>query len=230
MISALVERLRNEWKDRKISARLRNLGRVIRDGWPIGLFLVGCLVAWLVAVPFGESLQEKLQWSGWALQIFGLWTVAKGIRDTRKQFGRPSARDWLITWLKRIPKALSKPTDVSGTGTTAEASAVARGPSSRLGVRPDASVEEKLEALEKRLDNLEENVNEVRSEMRKKVSQLKKDLSKERRERAKEASKLKRQLEDLSVGGLTLEAVGVAWLLLGITLSSLPGEVASLLS
>jgi len=51
----------------------------------------------------------------------------------------------------------------------------------------------------------------------------------ERRARDEADAQIREQLESFSVGGLHLESMGLVWLFVGITLATLPGEIASLL-
>ena len=51
----------------------------------------------------------------------------------------------------------------------------------------------------------------------------------ERRARGEADAQILEQLKSFSVGGLHLESMGLVWLFVGITLATLPGEIASLL-
>lgn len=54
-------------------------------------------------------------------------------------------------------------------------------------------------------------------------------LEEEQRQRVAEVGQLSQRLEDLAVGDLHLETIGIFWLLLGIVFTNIPNEVTMLL-
>ena len=91
-------------------------------------------------------------------------------------------------------------------------------------------------SLDRRVALLEENLNRLRDEVDAKENKIGRELSavrgaieEERRAREKEARRITRQMEELAVGGLHLELIGLTWLVLGVLGTSIPDEVAKLL-
>ena len=94
----------------------------------------------------------------------------------------------------------------------------------------DATVEERLDALEEKYEQLNQQLAEARRELKSEARRLDEAVNDERRARDEADAAIQEQLESFSVGGLHLESMGLVWLLVGITLTTLPGEIASLLA
>lgn len=107
------------------------------------------LVACLIALRPGAQ-EPVIRLTGLVLQILGIGTVAWGISETRALYGNQSIYSVFMLWIKRFP-LLKRPANakaaMSGLGTTAS-SARAYG---IIGAVAGASLEQRIEALEKNL-------------------------------------------------------------------------------
>jgi hypothetical protein len=131
-------------------------------------------------------------------------------------------------WLKRFPKY--KPSPISGTmeGTfpaiTLEASGYAW-----QSFGPDAPIEKRLSAIEANLKGLDERLNQVQHRLHYETHSISSALHEERTAREEEDLKTRRKLELSQTGGLSISAVGLIWLFLGLILSTASPEIARLL-
>ena len=148
----------------------------------------------------------------------------------RRLFGRPSLIAKIVGWFQRLAAAFTpaKPITVQA---SAGGVAIAGGEARLVrGVSPGAPVEQRLSVLE-------ENVNLLRDEMDTKVHGLRRELAgvkesiqHESKERQVEDQKTARKIEEVAIGGLHPETVGLFWLILGVVGTSIPDEVAAWLS
>ena len=219
-----------------ISAFLRS--RTYRVG--SSLFYEGRSFWLMVIVPIAAlalpalapySVEYQHRWTGFILQFAGLVIVAAGIRDTRKLFGRPGLGTQLERWFfgllaaaVALPKHVTA--SISGAGAIGLAghvtATVSRGTAPR-------TVEEKLQDLERDVADLRTYVNEQSRALGKRLDAAEATAAEESAARKEETASLRTVLEAQSTGGLTLEVIGLVWLLLGAAFSSFPTELPCLL-
>jgi len=97
------------------------------------------------------------------------------------------------------------------------------------GAPPDASVEARLAALEANLATLRIEQAETAKESQEATRKTNEAVDAERRVRESAVTALRAQLEGLGARGLNVEMMGVFWLILGVVLATVPGEIAAVL-
>ncbi len=213
-----------------LTVRWRNMAPVLKDAWPIGLIIGGVALAFTVGWFLSTTPSAAVRYTGMILQILGLFTVAIGLSNMRRLFGRPSVTDKVFGWFGRLAAAFTRPKSY-----TLEAST---GSSVIVGNRADVvrSVGQGA-LLEDRVLLLEENVKQLRHKMDTEVQELRRDLAaakesiqRERAEREAADKEALRTIEEVGIGGLHLEMVGLCWLFLGIMGTSIPDGITALLS
>ncbi|WP_420457193.1 hypothetical protein [Rubrivirga sp.] len=219
---------REWWREKRYLQRVRNFFRVLKRGWPFWLTLLGLIGAWVASYFLADKLEDQIRYTGFLLELLGVLNVAVGLSETRKLFGRPSVFSEAASWLKQLRGALKQP--ITGTINLSGAASSTSAASGRIiqGLREDAPVEERLKYLEDRYKELRSDFSDTSRRLNQSISAVRDQLSKERRERQEQTDKLRIQLEELTVGGLKLETIGLVWLLIGIVCSSIPAELASL--
>lgn len=144
-------------------------------------------------------------------------------------FGRPSLSQKILAWFRQIAAAFRPPKPVTfqaGTGGVAIASGEAR-----LVVRAgtQASLDRRVVILEENLDRLRDQVDAKETKLRNELGTVRDALGHEQRARESESRHIAVKMEELAVGGLHLEFVGLIWLVLGVLGTSIPDEIAKLL-
>jgi len=190
-----------------------------------------CLAGLLVALLFVSSFQFSelgFQVGAGLLQLFGVGTVALGIRQTRRQFGRPGVLAHARRWLMSFP-SFQPPIIRGSVGTALESSyAIARGYGWKNA--PDgASAEERIAALEENVRGLDGRLNQTEKELREQLDAQLVKLESEQVARAGADREISARLEATETGGLTLSLVGTVWIVVGIVLGTAPGELSRLL-
>lgn len=210
-----------------LTFRPRVLLAAFKDAWPIWLVTGGVGLSIVLGLVGGGSTPSALvRYAGTWLQLFGLGTVALGLSQVRSSFGRPSVLQRGAAWIKSFAAAFLTPPPTTVQAQAAGSSFVVGRARSILKPVPGATLEQRIQALESGLDRLREETDTTESELRTQIQTLKRLLSEEGRARQTEAKSIAAKLEELAVGGLYLEIVGVTWLALGVIGTSIPEEVA----
>lgn len=189
---------------------------------------VGVLAAAMILVNIAGASETWLRMTGLALQLLGIATVILGIRKTRMEFEHPDFLSAAASWLRRFP--------FYGTRTVSVTMAVSAGSASSVGralVRAgavDGSVEARLDALEKDVDNAHERISEAQVELDQAVRTQKTAIELEKTNRESADQSLRGMLESTQTGGLSLSAVGAAWLFVGVAFSTAAPELSRVLS
>jgi len=90
----------------------------------------------------------------------------------------------------------------------------------------DNSAQARIEALEKNIKHVQGRISSLETDLDEQGQELRESLEAERRTRANETERLRARLEATETGGLHLSAIGAAWLLVGVTLSTAAPELA----
>ncbi len=94
---------------------------------------------------------------------------------------------------------------------------------------PDASIERRLAVLEENLRALRDEMDAKVQDLRKRMASIKEQAERESREREVEDQKMAAKIEEVAVGGLHLETIGLLWLVFGVIGTSIPEEIAALI-
>lgn len=89
------------------------------DAWPVWLAVAGALIAVFLGLALAQDLATAVLYTGALLEMFGLATVAFGLSEVRRSFGRPSIRQKLLAWFRQVASAFRPPKPI-----TAQAGAV----------------------------------------------------------------------------------------------------------
>lgn len=190
-------------------------------------FLIGtvAVVCVITAGFYWLPLSEGLRYIGLFLQLAGVYQVSVGLRDTRRLFGMPKLSTEASELLGRLIKVFKLEGDnVCG---TVDRVAVAsyRAGAGHSGRNATVTIDERVDKLEKLFVDLENKLDSLESRMR---DDLLTRLDEERSKRTKEIARIEKLQREFSVGGISLEVVGVGCLAIGIILATIPGEIASL--
>jgi hypothetical protein len=94
-------------------------------------------------------------------------------------------------------------------------------------VDPAAPVEAQLNALKKNVERLHERLIQMQDEMDRDLHRHSEALRQEQEVRGQGDKHLHLRLEAAETGGLHITFIGLLWLLLGVLLATIPGEIHS---
>ena len=206
----------------------RTLGRVLKDAWPVWLFIGGLAGPCVVAYLWACNLSERVSYAGMFLQISGLFTVAFGIKKMRKLFRLPTkVGDWFQN-LKSVFKKSGQDVTlrVQDGIVTIDGGEVRPHISAPVG----ASLERRIEILEENLNRLREELDQRAQRFQDKLTFVERQILEEGDQRQAADKAISLQIEEVAVGGLHLEIVGLWWLILGVVGTSIPNQLAKLIS
>ena len=190
----------------------------------VWLALVVVVVAMLLVARKGVT-EPQIRIVGMVLQILGIGTVAWGIRETRVLFGRPDIFRLSRDWIRRFPVYGGRVVTGSVNITVPGATLQARGYVSAV-AGPNATVDARLEALERNLWYVNDRIDHIQAEMDQNARAQRQALEQEQQTRVKENQELSAKLEATETGGLHISAMGALWLFVGVTMSTAAPELA----
>jgi hypothetical protein len=94
---------------------------------------------------------------------------------------------------------------------------------------PEASLEARVTVLEGNLSRLRDKLDRKVQDVRREPGTVREGIERETQERQAADATTTRIIEEVEVGGLHLEAIGLAWLLLGALGTTFPDEIAATL-
>ncbi len=194
--------------------------------------MIVCFLVILAALLLGLftwSSEISIRASGYVLQLIGMVFAVRGLLSVRAHFGQPLLRVLLMNWFKRFPRW--KRNVVVGVGT---ANLAVVGMKARAEVwtpdDPSKSIEERIAGLVKNLERIREGQRQHLN-LIDDLSESQKEHKKETEKRNKEIEKdIRSDLEVLHTGDLIVSLVGLIWLTVGITLSTLAPEIYLLIN
>ena len=183
------------------------------------------LVALLICVSFPQS-ERVIRLTGLGLQLLGILTVAWGIFKTWQFFELGDPLVPIKDWLKRFP--LRKRTSIGSVGTAVGQSDAlfARGYSSWT-APAGASIEERMEALEKNIPLIHQRITNTQGDLDTNVRALRDEIKGTNEALAREAHTLKSRVTSLGTGSLHISAIGAVWLFVGSILGTASQELLS---
>lgn len=219
-----------------LTVRWRSLFAVLKNAWPMWLavggvaaaFAAGSILSWFLS----PTLSAAVRYTGTMLQLLGLGMVAIGLGETRRLFRQPSLRAKIAGWFGRLAAAFTVPQPITGQASLLGAVRATLTGEGRLvsGVRPGAPLEERVSVLEENLDRLRDELDARIQRLRQELATMKENIQRETQNRELNDQKITRMIEEVSIGGLHLEIVGLSWLILGVVGTSIPNEIAAWLS
>jgi hypothetical protein len=187
--------------------------------WKFALVIFGAMLVCVVC-----KTELVVRSTGTTLEVLGLFVAGRGLAKTRREFDKPplqtlakswwGARPWMLPNIHHATAGalVGGPSSVSGFGETA--------------VSADASLEQRLTALEENLERLRRDFGE-RERNQAALSKLM--LARQSEAHATLATELNTKLERAMADGLLVSMVGLVWVFLGSILSTMSSEISCLL-
>ena len=207
------------------TARIKALLSWLAEARYVWLALAVSIGALVIALRPGTT-EPLIRLTGLALQILGIGTVAWGISETRALYGHEPLFAVARGWIKRFP--LRRRNIVLSNSGVASATAFgsARGHVTH-GTPPNATVEQRLDVLEKNIGALHDRIGATQKELDEEVSKLKTSISEEACQREQEDKECRNLIEMTATGGVHISAIGAVWLFVGVVLSTAGVEIAA---
>ncbi len=186
-----------------------------------------CLFVIVAAVSLSFSTwcsESSIKWAGYVLQLLGMAFAIRGLLKVRSHFGQPLLRSLFIDWLKRFPRW--NPDIGIGVGAVdfplfaTRARGEVWSPDD-----PNVPIEQRVEAIVRNLERIRQEQHEHADG----IEGLRDGLERHKKTVEEQAEKLKKDihldLESLHTSDLITALVGLVWLVVGITMSTLAPEI-----
>lgn len=189
-------------------------------------FFVVVSVVFIFGYLLPGTADDRVRYCGLALQVIGISIVAWGLRSRRRLFNLPSLWHNLSCYLRRFPRWGAKPQTIDIIGTGGFSVGGGGKVSGWIVIPPEASIKDRLAALEANVKSLKTEQAETAKELQEETRKRFEAVDSERRKRESAVIDIQSKLGTLGAGGLQLEWVGVFWLVLGVILATIPSEIA----
>lgn len=176
-----------------------------------------------------HTSEPVIRLTGLGLQILGIGTVAWGISETRALFGHPSLVGKWRKWLARFPLLRQNTVLAVGSGSLVMSGGKVRGYGT-VGPGPNASIESRVDVLEKNVKSIHERISATQNEMDEEFQKTASELKNEAEARKSEDDAIRKQLEATGTGGVHISAIGASWLFVGVVLSTAAVEISKCLN
>ena len=183
--------------------------------------VLGC--AFLICLRPGTS-EPVIRLTGLVLQLLGILTVLWGISETRALFGRPSVARVVRQWFAAFP--IKRTVHISGSVSITLAPATMRARGYGTHNPSDQSMEARVGALEKNLGVAHDRIASLQKQTDQEFDKLANRVQAEEIARGQEDRATRSMLEATGTGGIHISAIGAAWLLAGVTLSTAGIEIS----
>lgn len=207
--------------------RWQVLSVVLRNAWPAWLGLVGVVLAFLAGWLLSTTVCAAVRYSGMFLQVFGLCTVAVGLSKMRRLFRQPSLGTRVRDWCRQLVSVFTPPRPVSIQASAASAATMTGEVRAIIRAGPGTPLEHRVSLLEQNLDRLRDELDSKAQKLGREIDQTKQSVQHESQERRVENEKMARKIEEVAIGGLHLELIGLVWLVLGVLGTSIPDEIGT---
>ncbi len=207
-----------------------------RDGKPLWRWLfIANLIFWsayffpVERFDFSAEFADRLRWAGMIFQFAGLATVVWGLNESRKLFNRQPIWKAACQWLGRI-RFIFKPSRAVGRTFIFPVSGglTMTGHAAALLVK-GGTLENRVARLEAGQEDIKKDISTIRGEIADQTNKAYQRIDLEKSDRETGDQRSREQLETATIGGISLEISGLAYLSVGILLTSVPSELASLL-
>jgi hypothetical protein len=183
------------------------------------LLVVAIFSSWKMALP-DKTFADRLRYTGLALELFGIFTVAYGLYETLKTFGR-SLRSIISEPIKGFPK-FGEPRTIVGSMNAIEESPDSCYATGTVSPSPNRLIENRVADLEEQLKQVLKDRTHFENEFKK----LTDALNAERSEREASVERVRKMLEKFAVEGLAIEVLGVVCLVFGAIFATASSELA----
>jgi len=205
---------------------VRALGQWLQQAWRVWgpLVVVPAILALSHLIP--AKLEDRLRYCGLVLELLGIATVVLGIIGKRKLFKKPTLREHIRAWFDGRPRwGRRQQAILTATGSLGIASGAAK-LSMWRGIPPNASLEDRVAAVEQNLSTLRTELANAEKEIQNEARQRTESIAAERRARETAMSEMQAQLEGMGAESLHVEMTGVFWLVVGVVLDTISAELA----
>lgn len=213
--------------------KINRLLRWLTDIWcwlAEGKIVIMCILVLVAVIALGLFIwnsETSIRSAGYALQVLGMIFAVRGLLGIRTHFGQPLLRKLFVDWLKRFPRWKRRFVLDADPGVFAVVGMKTRG-EVWTPDNPEQPIEKRIDGIVKNL----ERIRKEQSEHYKSIEALRDSYQEHKKKVAKESKKMEEKirsdLESLHTSDLITSLVGLVWLTIGISMSTMAPELFKL--
>lgn len=170
------------------------------------------------------TLEPCIRWWGMLLQVVGIISVVRELRQKRQESGVPTMFNSLAGWWSRRPgRNVTIP--ITGVAAVVLAGDIVSAHAT-VGSAPDASVDQRLRLLEDLARTISKNLFDLGNELNAEKQERQRAQAAERAERLAAEESFRKASREVVSKTLPFSMFGVTWLAIGVILSSTSVELA----
>jgi hypothetical protein len=213
----------------RVTRYISNIGSWLWKTRPLVWVLAAIAVVLVFGFIFSSCFERYVRFSGMALQLIGVMLIGIGLMDTRRAFeDQPTTWESIKQWWMGRPRFKPRHIKLEAAGLGIGVGGMSA--RMRVSAGPNASLEQRVAALEREHATLFDEVGKLSEETNRKIGELSNAVAGERSEREKADTGIKEQLKKAIVGGLALGRLGAVCFFIGIIAASISPEIASWLA
>ena len=195
--------------------------------WLFLFVLLGaCLVVDWIGCYAGLSRVDRLPYSGWILESAGIIAIAYGFSKKIDLYGVESPFTRFGKWLRSIPIFKQNRNVFCGTAKMTLSPGQATITAS-VGLPPDADLDMRLTRAERLIKGLGKGLAQLKIDTRSGLAGLEAKFREEIEEIKTEISEVRELTGKAHVGDVGMELAGLGWVIVGLTLATIPNFVYS---
>lgn len=171
---------------------------------------------------------ERLPYAGWVLEMLGVLIAVYGFNHRLGLFGQ-SISSAVLSWLQTFPMLSRDHRVTAGTGHLRASGSTVHATLS-VPMPPNATLEERIERLERVVDNVDGELSALRQNAERDVNNLRNEITERLGDIRGEISDVRDQTSEAHAGGAGVELLGLALVITGLTLATIPAPLSWMVS
>ena len=173
---------------------------------------------------------DALRIAGLLLQLLGIAVVAYTLRGRGKLFGRAPVLQFAQDWISRGPRFRPKTITLQASAVASASASASAEATVWRGPRLDQPIEAQLEAVRENIATVRDQLARLETRTSSRLNQISEAIETERSQRSAQLRESREKIEELATGSLYLEVAGLAWLVSGVVLATVPLELSRALA
>ena len=185
---------------------------------------IGVVIIVLLSIMVTDHSEASIRIAGYMLQLAGMFFAVRGLLGVREHFKQPLLQNLFVDWFKRFPK-FKKSIVIDASATMIGTSAMKARAEVWIPDKPELPIEERIQRIIRNLEQIrkQQSDNSVTIESLKDSLEEHKDEVTEERNKSEE--RIRSDSELLHTSDIITSLVGLVWLTVGISLSTLAPEI-----
>jgi len=187
----------------------------------LGVVVGVCLLVEWLGIFLGLSRIDRLPYAGWLLEMAGVLTVVAGFSKKIDLYGGDSISKRIGSWFLSCPLFRQNVNVITGSAEL-RLSPMSVSAVGNVGLPANADLEMRVSRLERMIDDVNESVRQLRQQTKEDIDAARRELLDRLTALGDELASVKSLTSQAHVGDVGMELAGIGWVLVGLTLATIP--------